>query len=196
MKKYTTLIVGLCIVAIVLLWYVNVHNGLVTADENIKGKWSQVQNVYQRRMELIPNLVATVKGYASQEEKVLREVTELRARIGAVSVSSDILNDPQALSRFQKEQSELGGALSRLLMVSENYPDLKSNQNFLALQSQLEGTENRIAVERKRFIDAVQEYNTKIRRIPTSVVAVMGGFREKANFTADQGAEKAPVVKF
>jgi len=196
MKKFMPLIIGGGIVLIVIMMYVSSQNNLVTLDENVNGKWSQVQNVYQRRLDLIPNLVETVKGYAGQESKVLTEVTELRSRVGQMNVSKEILDDPEAFSRFQSAQSELGGALSRLLVVSENYPDLKSNQNFLALQSQLEGTENRIAVERKRFIDAVQEYNTAIRRFPTSLVASIGGFKQKANFSADTGAEKAPQVKF
>jgi LemA protein len=196
MKKYTTLIVGFVVVAIIILWYIGAHNALVAADENIKGKWSQVENVYQRRLDLIPNLVATVKGFAGQEEKVLREVTELRSRAGQLTVSADIVNNPEALARFQQTQNQLGGALSRLLAVSESYPALKSNENFLALQSQLEGTENRIAVERKRYIEAVQDYNTKIRRIPTSIAASLGGFGQKPNFSADEGAEKAPQVKF
>ena len=196
MKKYMPLIIGFGIVFIIILWYIGAHNSLVALEENVDGRWSQVENVYQRRLDLIPNLVNTVKGYAAQESKVLTEITELRSRIGQMNISKDVLNDPEAFSRFQSAQSQLGGALSRLLVVSENYPDLKSNQNFLALQSQLEGTENRIAVERKRFIDAVQEYNTKIRRIPTSIAASLGGFKQKANFTADKAAEKVPEVAF
>jgi LemA protein len=196
MKKYTTLIIGLGVVFVIIIWYINVHNGLVAANENVNGKWSQVENVYQRRFDLIPNLVETVKGYAKQEQDVLTKVTELRSRVGGLNVSKEILDDPSAFKKFQDAQSELGSAISRLLVVTENYPDLKSNQNFLALQSQLEGTENRIAVERKRFIEAVQEYNTKIKRIPTSIAASLGGFKEKANFTATTGAEKAPEVKF
>jgi LemA protein len=196
MKKYMTLVVGMAIVGIILFWYVIVHNSLVSADENIKGKWSQVQNVYQRRYDLIPNLVATVKGYAAQEEKVFREVTEMRSRVGQMTVTPDIVNNPEAMAKFQQSQNQLGGALTRLLAVSENYPALKSNENFLALQSQLEGTENRITVERMRYIEAVQLYNTKIRRIPTTIVAALGGFREKANFSADKSVEAPPEVKF
>ncbi|MBI5645808.1 MAG: LemA family protein [Ignavibacteriae bacterium] len=196
MKKYTTLFIGLGIVLVLVIWYINVHNGLVSSQENVTAKWSQVENVYQRRLDLIPNLVETVKGYAKQESSVLTEVTEMRSRVGQMNVSKEILDDPAAFSRFEQAQSQLGGALSRLLAVTENYPDLKSNQNFLALQSQLEGTENRIAVERKRFIEAAQEYNTRIKRIPTSIIASLGGFKEKAYFSATQGADQAPKVSF
>ena len=196
MKKYAPLLIGLGIVFLIVIWYIGAHNSLVAEEENVTAKWSQVENVYQRRLDLIPNLVETVKGYAKQESDVLTKVTELRSRIGQMNISKDIVNDPDAMAKFQSAQGELGGALSRLLVVSENYPDLKSNTNFLALQNQLEGTENRIAVERKRFIDAVQTYNTKIRRIPTSVAASLGGFKEKATFKADVGAEKTPQVKF
>ena len=194
MKKYTTLFVGLGIIFVLVIWYISAHNGLVSAEENVTAKWSQVENVYQRRIDLIPNLVETVKGYAKQESSVLTEVTAMRSRVGQMNVSKEILDDPAAFSRFEQAQNQLGGALSRLLAVTENYPDLKSNQNFLALQSQLEGTENRISVERKRFIEAAQDYNTRIRRIPTSIAASLGGFKEKAYFTATQGADQAPKV--
>ncbi len=196
MKKYSTLIIGLVIIGIVVLWYIGAHNSLVGAEENVAAKWSQVENVYQRRLDLIPNLVETVKGFAKQESSVLTEVTEMRSRVGQMNVSKEILDDPEAFARFEQAQNKLGGALSRLLAVTENYPDLKSNQNFLALQSQLEGTENRIAVERKRFIEAAQEFNTKIRRIPTSIAASIGGFKQKAYFTASEGADEAPKVSF
>ncbi len=196
MKRFLPLIIGGGIVVIMLMMYVGTQNNLVTLEENVNGKWSQVENVYQRRIDLIPNLVETVKGFAAQESQVLTEVTELRSRVGAMTLTKEMLNDPEAVAKFQQAQSELGSALQRLLVVSENYPELKSNQNFLALQSQLEGTENRIAVERKRFIEATQEYNTAIRRFPASLVAGIGGFSEKATFKADEGAEKAPQVKF
>lgn len=196
MKRFLPLIIGGGIVVIMLMMYVSTQNNLVTLEENVNGKWSQVENVYQRRLDLIPNLVETVKGFAAQESQVLTEVTELRSRVGAMTLTKEMLNDPEAVAKFQQAQSELGSALQRLLVVSENYPELKSNQNFLALQSQLEGTENRIAVERKRFIEATQEYNTAIRRFPASLVAGIGGFSEKATFKADEGAEKAPQVKF
>lgn len=196
MKRFLPLIIGGGIVVIMLMMYISTQNNLVTLEENVNGKWSQVENVYQRRLDLIPNLVETVKGFAAQESKVLTEVTELRSRVGAMTLTKEMLSDPEAVAKFQQAQSELGSALQRLLVVSENYPELKSNQNFLALQSQLEGTENRIAVERKRFIEATQEYNTAIRRFPASLVASIGGFKEKATFKADEGAEKAPQVKF
>lgn len=196
MKKNLTLIIIGGVVVIIVLWFISAQNGLVSKEEAVTAKWSQVENVYQRRLDLIPNLVETVKGYANQEQEVLTRVTELRSRVGQMNVSGDIVNDPEALQRFQNAQSELGSALQRLLVVSENYPDLKSNQNFLALQSQLEGTENRIAVERRRFIQTVQEYNTAIRRFPTSLVASIGGFERKATFSADEGADKAPKVEF
>ena len=196
MKKHLPLIIGGGIVLVLVMWFISKQNTFVTLEEGVTAKWSQVENVYQRRLDLIPNLVETVKGYASHEENVLTEVTELRSRIGQMNVSGEILNDPEAMQKFQSAQSELGGALSRLLVVSENYPDLKANQNFLALQNQLEGTENRISVERKRFIETVQEYNTAIRRFPASLVASIGGFDRKATFTAQEGAEAAPKVKF
>lgn len=196
MKKFLPLIIGGGIIFIVILWYISAHNGLVTTQEKVNGAWSQVQNQYQRRVDLIPNLVETVKRYAQQESSVLTEVTELRSRVGSINVTKEILDSPEEFAKFQQAQTQLSGALSRLLVVSENYPDLKSNQNFLALQSQLEGTENRIAVERKRFNETVQEYNTKIKRIPTSIVASLGGFKEKAYFQAQAGAETVPKVKF
>lgn len=196
MKKNLPLIITGGIVLVLLLMYITTQNRLVTLEEEVEGKWSQVENVYQRRLDLIPNLVETVKGYAEHETELLTEVTELRSRVGQMNVSADILEDPAALERFQRSQAQLGGALSRLLVVTENYPDLKANQNFLALQSQLEGTENRITVERMRFIDAVREYNTAIRRFPASLVAGIGGFGRKATFTAAEGADQAPSVEF
>lgn len=196
MSKTAVFVVILAVVLIGIFWYIGTHNSLVTSEENVNGKWSQVENVYQRRLDLIPNLVETVKGYARQEEKVLTEVTELRSKVGQMNVSKDILNDPEAFKKFQAAQGELSSALSRLLVVTENYPELKSNENFLALQSQLEGTENRIAVERKRFTEAVQEFNASIRKFPASFVASIGGFSKKAYFEADKGAEEAPKVKF
>ncbi|MBE0643139.1 MAG: LemA family protein [Bacteroidetes bacterium] len=196
MKKNLPLWIALGVVVILVIMYISTQNRLVGLEENVNAKWSQVENVYQRRLDLIPNLVATVKGYASHEKDLLTQITDLRSRVGQMNISSDILDDPAAFERFQQAQGQLGGALSRLLVVSENYPDLKANQNFLALQSQLEGSENRIAVERKRFIDAVQEYNTAIRRFPASLVAGIGGFSKKATFTAAAGADQAPKVEF
>ncbi len=196
MAKYKTLFIGLGVVFVLILGYIMSHNGLVAAEEQVNSSWSQVQNQYQRRLDLLPNLVETVKGYAAHESNVLTEVTELRSRIGGMNVSKDLLDDPAAFQKFQESQTQLSSAISRLLVVTENYPDLKANQNFLALQSQLEGTENRIAVERKRFNESVETYNTKIRKIPTSIVASLGGFKQKAYFQSEAGAEKAPQVKF
>jgi LemA protein len=187
------------IVLIVLLfvgWGVSTYNRIVSAEEGVKSGWSQVENQYQRRYDLIPNLVETVKGYAKQEKEVLEGVTNARSRVGQLSVTPEVLNDPKAFAKFQQAQDGLSSALSRLLVVSENYPQLKSNENFLTLQQQLEGTENRISVERKRFNETVQEFNVMIRRFPASFVASMGGFKEKAYFTAAAGADQAPKVKF
>lgn len=180
----------------VLAWGVGVNNRLVASEQNVNEKWAQVQNQYQRRADLVPNLVETVKGFAAQEREVLEAVTRARASATAIQVTPELLNDPAALRRFQQAQSELGGALSRLLVTVERYPELKSNQNFLTLQSQLEGTENRIAVERQRFNEAVRDYNTLVRALPGSLVAGLRGFREKAFFEAAPGSEAAPKVKF
>jgi LemA protein len=184
------------IVIALLVWGTGVNNRLVTSDQNVGEKWAQVQNVYQRRADLIPNLVETVRGYAAQEREVLEEVTRARASAGSIQVTPEMLDNPEALKKFQQVQNELGAALSRLLVTIERYPDLKSNQNFLALQSQLEGTENRIAVERRRFNEAVRDYNTQVKRLPDSLVASLRGFREKAFFEAAPGGEVAPKVKF
>ncbi|PYM85235.1 MAG: LemA family protein [Candidatus Rokuibacteriota bacterium] len=193
----------LAVLAVVLLlaiatvgWAISVNNQLVRLDQDVNEKWAQVQNVYQRRADLIPNLVETVKGFASQERTVLNEVTSARARASSIQLPPQALSDPSALRRFQEAQTQLGGALSRLLVTVERYPELKSNQNFLALQSQLEGTENRIAVERRRFNEAVREYNTRVRIFPGSVIAGLRGFREKAFFEAAPEAQTPPKVKF
>ncbi|MEW6511531.1 MAG: LemA family protein [Bacteroidota bacterium] len=178
------------------LWGVGVNNTLVSLDEGVRSAWSQVESQYQRRADLIPNLVETVKGYANQEQEVLLGVTEARAKVGQMTVTKDVLDDPQAFSKFQAAQDQLSSALQRLLVVSENYPQLKSNENFLALQTQLEGTENRITVERQRFNQSVQTYNTTVRRFPASMVAAFRGFRERPYFDAMAGAENAPQVKF
>ena len=180
----------------VFMWGVGVNNRLVTLDEGVRSAWSQVENQYQRRADLIPNLVETVKGYASQEQDVFIGVAEARAKVSQMTVTKDVLEDPQAFAKFQAAQDQLGSALSRLLVVSENYPQIKSNENFLSLQTQLEGTENRITVERKRFNDVVQSYNTTIRQFPVSFVAGFRCFREKAYFQAKEGSENAPQVKF
>jgi LemA protein len=180
----------------IFLWGMGIYNGLVKSDEGVRSAWSQVESQYQRRADLIPNLVNTVKGYAKQERDVLLGVTEARAKVGQLTVTKEVLEDPQAFAKFQEAQDQLSSALSRLLVVSENYPQLKSNENFLALQTQLEGTENRITVERQRYNTTVQGFNTQIRTFPTSFVAGLFGFKEKAYFQAKQGAENAPEVKF
>jgi LemA protein len=184
------------LVALVVGWGVGINNQLVALEQNVNEKWAQVQNVYQRRADLIPNLVETVKGFATQERTVLEEVTRARASASGVQLTPEALNDPKALERFQAVQGQLTGALSRLLVTVERYPELKSNQNFLALQSQLEGTENRIAVERRRFNEAVREYNTRLRLFPASLVARVAGFQAKAFFEAAPDAATPPKVKF
>src|SRR5579872_400484 len=173
-------------------------NRLPTLDEQVKAAWSEVLNQYQRRADLIPNLVETVKGYAHQEEKVLTEVTEARARATQMQLPPDILSNPDAFHQFEQNQAALGGALGRLLAVSEKYPDLKSNQNFLALQSQLEGTENRIAVARRDYILAVQDYNTYLRTYPGKWIAgwMYPDMKVRETFTISEQAQQVPQVKF
>jgi LemA protein len=173
-------------------------NDVPRQDEQVKAAWSEVLNQYQRRTELIPNLVQTVKGYANQERTVLTEVTQARARATQMTIPSDILSNPQAFHEFEQNQARIGNALGRLLAVSERYPDLKSNENFLALQSQLEGTENRIAVARRDYIDAVQTYNTTLRTIPSRWVAAIlyPDAKVKQTFTISEQAQQAPKVQF
>jgi len=195
----TVLIVLGVIVLILVIGFASlfgVYNGFVTAEQGVNEKWAQVQNVYQRRADLIPNLVETVKGFAAQEKTVLEAVTQARASASGIKATPELLNDPVAFKKFQDAQNQLGGALSRLLVTVERYPELKSNQNFLALQSQLEGTENRITVERMRFNEAVRDYNTKIKLMPGALVAGIMGFKEKVFFEAAPGSETAPKVKF
>lgn len=180
----------------IVVWGTGTYNNLVQQQEGIKGAWSQVENQYQRRFDLIPNLVETVKGFASQEQKVLIGVTEARAKVGQMKVTPEVMNNPQAFKQFQQAQDNLSGALSRLMVVVEQYPQLKSDRNFLELQAQLEGTENRIAVERKRYNEVVQAYNTSVRVFPRSVIAGMFGFQQKAYFESSAGAENAPKVNF
>jgi LemA protein len=171
-------------------------NTIPTLEEQAKAAWSQVQNQYQRRAELIPNLVETVRGYARQEREVLTQVTEARAKATQIQVNADQLTDPDALRRFQEAQQQLSGALGRLIAVSEAYPDLKSNQNFLALQSQLEGTENRIAVARRDYIQAVQAYNTETRTFPGILWAKVYGAKPMATFTTTDENQRPPQVRF
>jgi LemA protein len=190
----------LAVVGIIIIggvgWAIGVNNQLVRSEQLVNEKWAQVQNVYQRRADLIPNLVETVKGFATQERTVLEEVTKARASVAGIKATPELINDPQAFRKFQQAQQELGGALSRLLVTVERYPELKSNQNFLALQSQLEGTENRITVERMRFNEAVRDYNTRLQLFPASLVASFRGFKPKPFFEAAPGSEQAPKVKF
>ena len=173
------------------------YNTLQVEDEQVKASWSEVLNQYQRRADLVPNLVNTVKGYAAQEKEVLIKVTEARAKVGSMQATPELINDPQAFAKFQAAQSEMTSALSRLLVVSENYPQLKSDANFRDLQAQLEGTENRITVARGRFNDSAQAYNTAVKRFPTNFIGGMFGFKEKPYFKATTpGAEQAPKVQF
>ncbi len=171
------------------------YNGMVKLEENVNEKWSQVENAYQRRLDLIPNLVETVKGYAAHEKETFQAVTEARAKAGG-SVNLSALNTPEAFQQFQQAQGALSSALSRLMVVVERYPELKANQNFLSLQDQLEGTENRIAVERKRFNEAARAFNVRIKKFPAVIIANITGFKPKPYFKAQEGAEQAPKVKF
>ncbi len=174
------------------------YNEFQSQDEAVKAAWSEVVNQYQRRADLVPNLVNTVKGYAAQEKDVLVGVTEARARATSINVNAETLNDPNAFKQFQEAQGQLSGALGRLIAVSENYPQLKSDQNFRDLQAQLEGTENRIAVARNRYIQSVQAYNVTVRRFPNNLTAMVFGYKPKENFTVDneKGISTAPSVKF
>ena len=174
------------------------YNTIQAQDEQVKAAWSEVINQYQRRSDLIPNLVNTVKGYAQQEQDVLLGVTNARAKVGSIQATPELLNDPAAFKKFQEAQGEMTSALSRLLVVAENYPQLKSDQNFRDLQAQLEGTENRITVARKRYIDAVQQYNTTVRQFPVNLTAMVFGYKDKPNFTVENEAAiaKPPAVDF
>jgi len=171
-------------------------NTIPTLDEKVNAAWAQVENQYKRRADLIPNLVETVKGYATHEEKTLTEVIEARAKATSVTLSPENLSDPEAMKKFEQSQGALTQALSKLMVVSEQYPNLKANENFIALQSQLEGTENRIAVARKDYIEAVQAYNTEVRTFPGRLWAMIYGAKPKQTFTAPAGAENVPAVKF
>ena len=184
------------IIAIACVIYgINTNNKIVTAEESVNSQWAKVENQYQRRADLIPNLVNTVKGYASHEKETLDAVISARAKATQITIDPANLNEASLL-KYQKAQGELSQALGRLLAVTENYPDLKANQNFLELQAQLEGTENRISTERTRYTDSVKEYNTLIRKFPASIIASMNGFEKKPQFEAETGAERAPEVKF
>jgi len=194
MKAFYLVLIGL--IVLLLFSGINTNNRLVEKEETVNGAWAQVENQYQRRSDLIPNLVNTVKGAANFEEETLTSVIEARSKATSVQINATDLNNPQKFQQFQEAQSQLSGALSRLLVSVERYPELKANQNFRDLQTQLEGTENRIATERKRFNDAAQGYNTSVRKFPASVWAGIFGFDQKAYFQAEAGADAAPNVDF
>lgn len=201
MKKGGKIIGIIAVVAVVIIaafsFFGGNYNKIVALDEAVSSAWGQVDNQYQRRFDLIPNLVSTVKGYASHESEVFAQIAEVRSRAGGVvNVDSSIADNPEKLAEYQKVQNQLGSSLQRLLAITENYPTLQANQNFLALQDELEGTENRISVERKRFNEAVQEYNSFIRKFPVNIVANMNGFEKKAYFASEAGASSAPKVEF
>ena len=191
MKKW----IWIGVVAVVAIFFYATYNGFVNREEGLKSAWTNVETQYQRRADLIPNLVNTVKGYAAHETQTLNEVTEARARATSINLSADDLT-PERLAQFQRAQAEVRSALGRLIAVSESYPDLKANQNFLELQAQLEGTENRIAVARKDFNAAAQQYNVSVRRFPANLVARMFGFGQKPYFESAEGAAAAPQVTF
>ena len=197
MKKpvVITLVVVAAIIAATALWAMTGYNSLVSADETVSTAWSNVENQYQRRADLIPNLVNTVKGYAAHEQETLDAVVSARTRATQVTVDADNLT-PEKLAEYQKAQGEVGAALGRLLAITEEYPDLKANQNFLELQAQLEGTENRISVERRNFNEAAKVYNTSIRKFPKNILAGMFGFEKRPYFESQEGADKAPAVEF
>ena len=194
-KGYIVAGVVLLVIIILVVSGVGTYNTMVAGEETINGEWAKVETQYQRRSDLIPNLVSTVKGYAAHEQSTLDAVVSARAKATQVTLSADNLT-PENIEAFQAAQGEVSSALSRLLAVAENYPDLKANQNFLELQAQLEGTENRIAVARTRYTEAVKSFNVMIRRFPASIIASMFGFEKKPQFEATEGAETAPVVNF
>lgn len=194
MKKVTIIII-VAVVAIIAIWAVSGYNSLVGMDENVSNQWANVETQYQRRADLIPNLVNTVKGYAAHEKETLEGVIAARSQATQIKVDPTNLT-PEKLAEYQKAQGQLATALGKLLAITENYPDLKANQNFLELQAQLEGTENRINVARKNFNDAAKTYNTTIRRFPKNILAGMFGFDKRAYFEATEGAEQAPQVQF
>lgn len=196
MKKSLIVIIVLVVIVVALFgWVKSTYNGMVEKDENVSKAWSQVENVYQRRADLIPNLVETVKGYAAHESNTLQGVVDARAKATQMSVNVEDLTE-ENIKKYQEAQGELQKAMGRLLMLTENYPDLKANENFMKLQDDLSGTENRITVERQKFNEVAKEYNTTIRKFPANIVAGMFGFEKKGYFTAQEGADKAPEVKF
>lgn len=193
MKKSVIIIIAVLVVLVI--WAVSAYNGLISMEEKVNGQWANVETQYQRRADLIPNLVNTVKGYATHEKETLEGVVAARSKATQLTINADDLT-PEKLAAYQKAQGAVTSALGRLLAISERYPDLKANQNFLELQAQLEGTENRINVARKNFNDAAQAYNTAIRRFPKNIFAALFGFDKKAYFEAEEGSEKAPKVEF
>ena len=193
MKKSTWIILG--IVAVVVIWAVGSYNGLVTKDEKVSEAWANVETVYQRRADLIPNLVNTVKGYAAHEQETLQSVTEARANATNITIDPSTATAAD-MERYMAAPQQVGSALGRLIAIAENYPDLKANQNFLELQKQLEGTENRISTERRKYNEMVKTFNASIRRFPTNLIAGMFGFDKRSMFEAQEGAEVAPVVEF
>ncbi len=194
-KKTISLITIISIIVISIIWVVSKYNGLVKKDEACTQQWSKVESQYQRRLDLIPNLVNTVKGYAEHEQETFTQVIEARNQASQIKIHPNNMSQ-EAMDKFQQSQQTLKSSLDRLMVVVERYPDLKANQNFLELQSQLEGTENRIAVERQRFADVVNAYNSTIRRFPTNLIAGMFTFERKAYFESEAGAENAPKVEF
>ena len=196
MKKGTITIIAIVAIVLILgIWMKNAYNGMVRGQEKVSSAWAQVENVYQRRADLVPNLVATVKGYAAHESGTLEAVTEARAKALRTTVDASNLT-PEQIAKFQAAQGELSSALGKLLMIQENYPDLKASRNFLELQAQLEGTENRIATERMKFNDTAREYNTMVRSFPANIVAALFHFGTKGYFEAQEGAQTAPKVNF
>jgi LemA protein len=189
-------LLGIGVIVVLAFYSINVYNSLVEQEETVNQAWAQVENQYQRRADLIPNLVETVKGAADFEQNTLTDVIEARSKATSIQLQPGDLNDPQQMQRFQQAQEQLSGALSRLMVTVERYPELKANQNFSTLQQQLEGTENRISVERNRYNRAAQEYNTDVRRFPANIFANLMGFDQKAYFEAEQGAQEAPDVDF
>lgn len=189
-------LIGIGVVALLVIYGISINNGLVEKQEAVNQAWAQVENQYQRRADLVPNLVNTVKGAADFEKETLTSVIEARSKATSIQLTADDLDNPQKMQQFQQAQQQLSGALSRLMVTVERYPELKANANFLDLQTQLEGTENRIATERQRFNEAVQTYNTNLRKFPTNVFAGVLGFDEKAYFEADKGASEVPEVDF
>jgi len=198
MKKGTIALITVVVLLFILFFsFKGYYNSFVTLEEQVSQSWAQVENVYQRRADLIPNLVEVVKGYAKHEQETLQGVVDARSNMGGqVNVNKDVLNDPQAFARFQQMQGALSSALQRLMVVVEKYPDLKADKRFGELQAQLEGTENRISVERRRFNKSVENFNKTVRQFPANIIAGMFGFSKKEYFKADVGSEKAPKVKF